>query len=130
MKASFIAALAALSLVAVGAAQADVPTQYRYAGTVIRASGSVPTHALVEGDGIGFTFTDENSPRGFRYTLCLFKRGKAQAFRCWQREPRRHSDLFMVGDLHPSPYGALTAKWMIGGRVVTIWHFLYQSEGA
>lgn len=105
------------------------PPKYRYTGVVGPIAGGA-SHAIEEGGGLKFSFADKNRTNAPSYRLCLSKKGSGSPFRCWDRpQARSYFDRFQVGNIYPSPYGPLVAKWIVGGRVVARWEFFYSREG-
>jgi hypothetical protein len=107
--------------------RANIPDRYRYAGVVEDGRG-VPTHYARAGEGFRFYFYDSLS-RGLRsapYTLCVGQPGKAPA-RCWSRVAKFGVGKFALSATLPQnvPLGPLTARWLLAGRTVATWPFLY-----
>jgi hypothetical protein len=117
-----------LSAVATASAavRAD-PSRYRYAGVVADGRG-VPTHYVRRGDGVSFSFFDALSQGRKRlpYRLCVGRAGKEPA-RCWSRRARYGIDKLAFSYALPRaiPVGLLTARWLVAGRMVASWTFLY-----
>lgn len=119
--------LMSLVIEAATAGVGSKPAEYRYAGVVEDARG-IPTHTIKRGGGVVFRFFDALSQgrKSEPYRLCVGRRGKP-ATRCWNQTAR-----YGVGKvtfpftLPPGfPLGELTARWLIGGRTVASWAFLY-----
>lgn len=108
------------------AGRAD-PLRYRYAGVVENGRG-IPTHYLTRGGGIVFYFFDALSQgrKSESYRLCVGPPGKVPA-RCWNRTARYGVGRVAFSFTLPSdvPLGALTARWLVAGRTVASWPFLY-----
>jgi hypothetical protein len=106
-------------------------TSYRYAGVVENGRGA-PAHQFARGDGFRFLFFDALSQgrRSERYKLCLNPPGKPPA-RCWHSNARFGLGRIAYGGLLPSnvPFGVLTARWFVSGRVVAAWRFYYVRGG-
>jgi hypothetical protein len=122
--------LAATALAMVGHASADVradPPRYRYAGVVADGRGA-PAHYVRRGDGISFLFSDalSHGRRTRAYQLCVGLAGKAPA-RCWNRKARYGIGKVVFPFTLPRvvPLGLLTARWLVAGRIVVTWPFLY-----
>ena len=109
----------------------NVPTRYRYAGAVENGRG-IPTHYVATGDGIRFSFFDALSQgrRAESYRVCVGLPGKAPV-RCWSRTARYGVGVVAFSFELPAdvPLGALTARWLVAGRVVASWPFLYVRGG-
>jgi hypothetical protein len=124
-KALCVAAILATSLA--GVATAAVPAKYRYTG-VVGPIAQPAGHWIVVGDGIKFYFADHNAPTtGTQYRVCV-----AKVHQCWNRRtrPNSYTDTFSIGDFALPQYGAMIARWYVGGRVVAVWNFYYEPEGA
>lgn len=132
---TLVAPLVVTLLLVVAVASADmgsnVPAGYRYAGVVENGRG-IPTHYVATGDGVRFSFFDALSQgrRAESYRVCVGRAGKAPV-RCWNR-----TATYGVGEVAFSfelpadvPLGALTARWLVSGRVVASWPFLYVRGG-
>lgn len=122
--------LALTMLSAVAAASAAVradPFRYRYAGVVADGRGA-PTHYVRRGDGISFSFSDALAwgRKSEPYQLCVGPAGQAPA-RCWNRKARYGIGklVFLFALPRVVPLGSLTARWLVAGRTVAIWPFLY-----
>lgn len=125
-----VAVLAVPMLLAIEAATAGVGSeqaQYRYAGVVEDGRG-IPTHSIITGRGIIFSFFDSLSQgqKSEPYRLCVGRPSKA-ATRCWNKTAR-----FGVGKVSFSftlppgiPLGELTARWLVAGSTVARWAFIY-----
>jgi hypothetical protein len=124
---SLTAALVLAVTIAIGGKRFDVSARYRYAGVAENGRGA-PAHYIATGDGFRFLFFDARSQgrRSERYTLCLGAAGKPPA-RCWRRTAGYGlGRVVFPARLPPElTYGALTARWLIGTRIVATWSFLY-----
>jgi hypothetical protein len=127
----FMAALVLAATVAIGGDRSSAPASYRYAGVMENGRGA-PAHYLAIGDGFRLLFFDALSQgrRSELYRVCLGPPGKP-AVRCWRRTARYGLSRVILGDRLPPQvsYGAVTARWLIGTRVVTTWPFLYVRGG-
>jgi hypothetical protein len=102
------------------------PARYRYAGVVENRRG-IPTHMITTGDGIVFYFFDSMSQgrTSEPYRLCVGRPGKAPA-RCWKKTARYGVGKVSFSFTLPGvPLGDLTAGWLVAGRTVARWAFLY-----
>jgi hypothetical protein len=124
--ASFAAILVAVAT-ALGGDQGGIPLKYRYAGAVDNGRGA-PAHYIATGEGFRFYFFDRGAQgvRSERYRLCLGRPRHPDA-KCWTRAARFGlGKLTFSFTLPPSvPLGPLTARWMVDGKVVATWPFLY-----
>lgn len=116
---------------ALGGERSDV-ARYRYAGVVENGRGA-PAHRIAAGDGFRFVFFDALSQgrRSERYRICIGPAGKAPV-RCWSRTARFGLGRLAYPAILPSnvPFGQLRARWLVSGRVVATWPFLYiRGEG-
>lgn len=127
----FMAALVLAVTVAIGGDRPSVVASYRFAGVMENGRGA-PTHYAAIGDGFRLLFFDALSQgrRSEGYKVCLGPPGKP-AVRCWRRTLRYGLSRVILGDRLPREvaYGAVTARWMIGDRIVTAWPFLYVRGG-
>jgi hypothetical protein len=130
----FVVSLAMTMLLAIATASAAVradPLRYRYAGVVEDGHG-VPSHYLKRGGGILFSFFDALSQgrRSTSYRLCVGPPGKPPT-RCWNRTARYGVGKLAFSFTLPSdfPLGAFTARWLVAGRTVASWPFLYVRGG-
>jgi len=116
---------------AIGGERSGIPAHYRYAGVVETGRGA-PAHQVASGDGIKFVFFDALSQGrpSERYRVCLSQAGKP--LRCWSRVARFGLGRLVFPIKLPSEvtYGAATARWFFGSRVVATWPFLYARGGA
>jgi hypothetical protein len=126
--------LVASSVVGIGAAsgaKSTDPFRYRYAGVVENGRG-IPTHYVARGDGIAFSFFDSLSQgrKSHRYQLCIDHSGKGTP-RCLNRTGRFGVGRIVFPFTLPSdvPLGELTARWLVAGRTVATWRFLYVRGG-
>jgi hypothetical protein len=105
----------------------SVPTRYRYAGVVENARGA-PAHRIATGDGFRLSFFDALSQgrRSTRYRVCIGRPGQ-KASHCWRGVARYGFGELNLGFRLPAdvPVGPLTALWLVDGRRVAIWPFLY-----
>ena len=128
---SLTSALVVAVTTAVGGERSGIPARYRYAGVVETGRGA-PAHQVASGDGIKFVFFDALSQgRGSeRYRVCLSQAGNR--VRCWRGTARYGLGRLVFPIKLPSEvmYGAVTARWFIGSRVVATWPFLYARGGA
>jgi hypothetical protein len=126
-----MAALVLAVKIATGGQRSRAVGSYRYAGVIENGRGA-PAHYLAIGDGFHLLFFDALSQgrRSERYRVCLGRPGKP-ALRCWRRTARYGLDRLILGDRLPPEvsYGAVTARWVIGDRIVTTWPFLYVRGG-
>jgi hypothetical protein len=126
-----MAALVLAVKVAIGGERSSGVASYRYAGVIQNGRGA-PAHYLAIGDGFRLLFFDALSQgrRSQRYRVCLGPPGKP-AVRCWRRTARYGLSRVILGDRLPPEvsYGAVTARWWIGDRIVTTWPFLYVRGG-
>jgi hypothetical protein len=126
------AAMALVVTIALAGERSNVPTRYRYAGVVENARGA-PSHNIAMGDGFQFVFFDSlrQGLRSEPYRLCLGPAGKP-AIQCWRRTARYGlGRVAFPATLPPKvAFGPLTARWLIGGRTVATWPFLYVRSGA
>jgi hypothetical protein len=126
-----MAALVLAVTVAIGGERSSAVARYRYAGVIENGRGA-PAHYLAIGDGFRMLFFDALSQgrRSERYSVCLGPPGKPPV-RCWQRTARYGLSRVMLGDRLPPQvsYGAVTARWLIGNRIVATWPFLYVRGG-
>lgn len=123
---AFTAAMVVAVTTAVGGGRSDVPARYRYAGVVENGRGA-PAHHIASGDGFRLVFFDALSQgrRWERYRVCLGPTGKS-AVRCWSRRARYGLSRLVLPVAPPQvTFGPTTASWLIGGRVVAKWSFLY-----
>lgn len=127
---TFAVSLALTLVLAIGTAAAAVradPLRYRYAGVVGDGRG-IPTHYVRRGHGIVFYFFDALSQgrKSTSYRLCVGPPGKAPP-RCWNRKARYGVGKVAFSFVLPSdvPLGTLTARWLVEGRSVASWPFLY-----
>jgi hypothetical protein len=125
-----VVSLAATMLLPIGSASTAVhadPHRYRYAGVVENGRG-IPTHYVKRGGGVIFYFFDALSQgrKSESYRLCVGPPGRAAA-RCWDRTARYGVGKVSFSFTLPSdiPLGALTARWLVAGRTVASWRFLY-----
>lgn len=129
--APFMAALALAVTVAIGGDRSSEVASYRYAGVVENGRGA-PAHYLAIGGGFRLVFFDALSQgrRSVRYRVCLGPPGRP-AVRCWRRTARFGLSRVILGDRLPLEvsYGPVTARWLIGDRIVTAWPFLYVRGG-
>jgi hypothetical protein len=112
---------------AVGGGGSDF-ARFRYAGVVENGRGA-PAHQIASGDVFRLVFFDVLSQgrRSERYRVCLGAAGKSN-IRCWNRMARYGLSRFALSRalLPQVPLGGpVTARWLIGGRVVAAWSFLY-----
>jgi hypothetical protein len=123
---SFAVTMLLLIATASAAVRAD-PLRYRYAGVVEDGRG-VPTHYVKRGGGVIFYFFDALSQgrKSTSYRLCVGPPGKPPT-RCWDRTARYGVGKVSFSFTLPSdiPLGALTARWLVAGRTVASWRFLY-----
>jgi hypothetical protein len=116
---------------ALGGARSDLLPRYQYAGVVENDRGA-PAHWIAAGDGFRFVFFDALSQglRSERYKICVGRAGKAPV-RCWSRTARYGLGRLVYTVKLPSnvPFGQLRARWLVNGRVVAIWPFLYIRGG-
>jgi hypothetical protein len=116
-----------LAVAAVTASVGSEPARYRYAGVVEDARG-IPTHTITRGGGIVFSFFDALSQgrKSVPYQVCVGPPGKAAA-RCWKRTARYGVGKLSFSAVLPPdvPLGELTARWLVAGRPVALWAFLY-----
>jgi hypothetical protein len=107
------------------------PSRYRYAGVVAEGRG-IPTHYVRRGEGLVLYFFDALSlgRKSTPYRLCVGPSGKTPT-RCWNRKARFGVGKVAFSFTLPSdvPLGALTAHWLVEGRTVAIWPFLYVRGG-
>jgi hypothetical protein len=116
--------IALLALAAGGSALAATPDRYRFTG-LVGPIAQPAGHYIVEGDGIKFHFADHDVPdAGTRYKVCV-----ARVHQCWSRRTHPYTDTFSIGNFAHPKYGAMTARWYVGGRVVAVWNFYYTPEG-
>jgi hypothetical protein len=125
-----VVSLAVTMLLTIATASAAVradPLRYRYAGVVEDGRG-VPTHYVKRGGGVIFYFFDALSQgrKSTSYRLCVGPPGKPPT-RCWDRTARYGVGKVSFSFTLPSdiPLGALTARWLVAGRTVASWRFLY-----
>jgi hypothetical protein len=107
--------------------EAQLPLRYRYAGVVENGRGA-PAHRIATGDGFRFHFFDA-SRQGMRstpYTLCVGRPGQRSGH-CWSLRARYGFGRLNVPVLLPADVaiGSLTARWLVRGRTVATWPFLY-----
>jgi hypothetical protein len=105
---------------------------YRYTGAVENGSG-IPTHLARAGQGFAFSFFDALSlgRRSEPYMVCVGRAGK-RPVKCWKRNARFGVGKLVLGQALPSrvPYGALTVRWSMEGRIVAKWRLLHvRGEG-
>jgi len=85
-------------------------------------------HTIVRGGGVVFSFFDALSQgrKSVPYRLCVGRLGKP-ASRCWTRTARYGVGKISFAFTLPPvvPLGELTARWLVGGRTVARWDFLY-----
>jgi hypothetical protein len=127
MVVALLAVPMSLAIEAAIAGAGSNPAQYRYAGVVEDARG-IPTHTITRGGGIVFSFFDALSlgRKSETYQLCVGRPGKA-ASRCWKKTARYGVGKVTFSAVLPPavPLGELTARWLIAGRPVALWAFLY-----
>jgi hypothetical protein len=114
------------------AARKEDPLRYRYAGVVENGRGA-PSHFIEAGDRFRFVFFDwlSKGRRSEPYRLCIGRIGKV-ALRC-----SNHTAAYGVGGVTfaATPPAILpvatplTARWLIGGRIVATWRFYYMHGG-
>jgi hypothetical protein len=125
--AAFLAVTMVLAIETASSAVRTDPLRYRYAGVVADGRG-IPTHYVKRGGGIVFHFFDALSQgrKSESYRLCVGPPGKAPV-RCWNRKARYGVGKVAFSFILPSdiPLGALTARWLVAGRTVANWPFLY-----
>jgi hypothetical protein len=124
---SLVTALVVAVAAAVGGGGSDF-ARFRYAGVVQNGRGA-PAHQIASADVFRLVFFDVLSQgrRSERYRVCLGTAGKPK-IRCWNRTARYGLSRFAVSRalLPQVPLGGpVTARWLIGGRVVAAWSFLY-----
>jgi hypothetical protein len=106
-------------------------SRYRYAGVVAEGRG-IPTHYVRRGEGFVFYFFDALSlgRKSTSYRLCVGPSGK-RPIRCWDRKARYGVGKVAFSFTLPSDVrlGALTARWVVAGRTVANWPFLYVRGG-
>jgi hypothetical protein len=123
----FLAVTMVLAIETASSAVRTDPLRYRYAGVVADGRG-IPTHYVKRGGGIVFHFFDALSQgrKSESYRLCVGPPGKAPV-RCWNRKARYGVGKVAFSFTLPSdiPLGALTARWLVAGRTVASWPFLY-----
>jgi hypothetical protein len=117
----------ALGIEAASPATGANPIRYRYTGVVENGRG-IPTRYVARGDGVIFSFFDSFSQgrKSEPYRLCVGHSGRAPA-RCWNRTARYGVDTIVFTFTLPAdvPVGELTARWLVRGRTVASWAFLY-----
>jgi hypothetical protein len=123
----FLAVTMVLAIETASSAVRTDPLRYRYAGVVVDGRG-IPTHYVKRGGGIAFHFFDALSQgrKSESYRLCVGPPGKAPV-RCWNRKARYGVGKVAFSFTLPSdiPLGAVTARWLVAGRTVASWPFLY-----
>jgi hypothetical protein len=127
-----LAGLLAIASAFAGARGEQQASSYRYAGAVVNGRG-VPTHFGAAGEGFVFSFFDARS-RGRAsepYKVCVGRRGRRTAVRCWKRTARFGVGRLNLGQALPRtvPFGELTVRWTAGGKRVASWALLYARAG-
>ena len=126
----FMTAMLVAVTTAIGGGRSDF-ARFRYAGVVENGRGA-PAHQITTGDGFRFVFFDALSQgrRSERYKLCVNPPGKPSA-KCWRGNARYGLGRIAYPALLPSnvPFGVLTARWFVNGRVVAAWGFYYVRGG-
>jgi hypothetical protein len=130
------AVAAAMVVVSVAAATHSVarqtaatwpPLSYRFAGwmSAVGTSGIV-THAFSEGDSVLAEFRNASAPARTVYRLCV-RRGSGRAS-C--RSESAHSDHVSTVRLTQwhLKIGRYTSWWVVDGKVVARWPFIFSSE--
>jgi hypothetical protein len=127
----FLAMTMMLAIEAASSAVRTDPFRYRYAGVVAEGRG-IPTHYVRRGEGLVFYFFDALSlgRKSTPYRLCVGP-SDTRPTRCWNREARYGVGKVAFSFTLPSdvPLGALTARWLVAGRTVASWPFLYVRAG-
>jgi hypothetical protein len=125
-------AMFAIATAFAGTRAIDQTADYRYTGAVENGSG-IPTHLARAGQGFAFSFFDALSlgRRSVPYMVCVGRAGKGPV-KCWKRTARFGVGKLFLGQTLPPrvPYGALTVRWSLEGRIVAKWRLLYvRGEG-
>lgn len=109
----------------------NLPARYRYAG-VVENGRRAPAHYIATGDGIGFYFFDAFSQgrQAEAYRVCIGPPRKPPV-RCWNRTAKYGVGQVKFPAALPAdvPLGPMSARWLIAGRTVATWAFLYGRGG-
>lgn len=128
-----LAGLLAIASAFAGSRGEQRASGYRYAGAVVNGRG-VPTHFGAIGEGFVFTFYDAGS-RGRPsepYKVCVGRRGRKSPARCWKQAARFGVGKLNLGQALPQrvPFGDLTVRWTVRGKLVATWALRYARPGA